>query len=239
MSRVAAVAATLVALAGVGSTPATAASVPAGSESLSDELALSRWANAVHLGEIRSEPRTDARSIGRLRLRTELGAAESYLLLNRWTSPQGTTWIRLRVPGRPNGRVGWVRRSALGDIRKTSLSLELNRAKRQMIVRRNGNVQFTARVGIGKPGTPTPAGHFWIRDRFHAKGGIYGTRAMSTSAYAPYLTDWPMGGIIGVHGTDQPQLIPGRPSHGCIRMRNADIERVYRIVRIGTPLRIR
>ena len=45
--------------------------------------------------------------------------------------------------------------------------------------------------------------------------------------------------MIGFHGTNQPGLIPGRPSHGCIRLRNHDIARFYRLVPVGTPVRIR
>jgi lipoprotein-anchoring transpeptidase ErfK/SrfK len=43
---------------------------------------------------------------------------------------------------------------------------------------------------------------------------------------------------VGIHGTNQPQLVPGRPSHGCIRMRNSDILRLGRLMPVGTPLRI-
>ena len=44
------------------------------------------------------------------------------------------------------------------------------------------------------------------------------------------------GGVVGVHGTDQPELIPGRPSHGCVRLRNGDVARLWRLVAIGTPV---
>jgi len=228
-----------------GGSPSTAAdtagasAVPKGAEKLSDELKVSRWAYSVSLAPIRSRPRTDAKTVGKLRLRTELGGAESYLMLHRWTDKEGITWVQVRIPGRPNGRVGWVSRDSLGDIHKTTVSMELQRNKRRMLVRKNGKVVLRVPVGIGKPGTPTPAGRYWIRDRFHADGGVYGPRALGTAAYAPYLTDWPLGGIIGIHGTNQPQLVPGRPSHGCIRMKNKDVLRVYRIVQIGTPLHIR
>jgi lipoprotein-anchoring transpeptidase ErfK/SrfK len=62
--------------------------------------------------------------------------------------------------------------------------------------------------------------------------------AFGTSAYSS-LSDWPGGGVIGIHGTDQPELIPGRPSHGCIRIRNPAIVRLARRMPIGTPVRIR
>jgi lipoprotein-anchoring transpeptidase ErfK/SrfK len=45
--------------------------------------------------------------------------------------------------------------------------------------------------------------------------------------------------VIGLHGTSRPGLIPGRPSHGCIRLKNPDIERLYALTPIGTPLLIR
>ncbi len=42
--------------------------------------------------------------------------------------------------------------------------------------------------------------------------------------------------MVGIHGTDQPQLVPGRPSHGCIRLRNADITRLWHLTRVGMPI---
>jgi lipoprotein-anchoring transpeptidase ErfK/SrfK len=53
------------------------------------------------------------------------------------------------------------------------------------------------------------------------------------------LTDWPGGGVIGIHGTDEPGLIPGRPSHGCVRVPNRKISRLAKLMPIGTPVRIR
>jgi lipoprotein-anchoring transpeptidase ErfK/SrfK len=60
-----------------------------------------------------------------------------------------------------------------------------------------------------------------------------------TSARSPTLTDWPGGGYVGVHGTNQPQLIPGQISHGCIRMKNAAIVALGRLMKVGSPLTIR
>ena len=92
---------------------------------------------------------------------------------------------------------------------------------------------------MGAPGTPTPKGRFWIRERLRGFGGSYGPWAFGTSAYSNTLTGWPGGGVIGIHGTDQPGLIPGRPSHGCVRVPNWKISRLARLMPIGTPVRIR
>jgi lipoprotein-anchoring transpeptidase ErfK/SrfK len=67
---------------------------------------------------------------------------------------------------------------------------------------------------------------------------VYGPNIFFTTAYSS-LPDWPGGGIVGIHGTNQPGLVPGRPSHGCIRLRNSDIKRLARLMPVGTPLLIR
>ena len=44
---------------------------------------------------------------------------------------------------------------------------------------------------------------------------------------------------IYIHGTPEEKLIGKPASHGCIRMRNSDIIRLYRLVRRGTLVEIR
>ena len=67
---------------------------------------------------------------------------------------------------------------------------------------------------------------------------FYGPVAFGTSARSSVLTDWPGGGFIGIHGTNAPELLPGRISHGCIRLRNEDIVRLWKLMPVGTPLTI-
>ena len=105
---------------------------------------------------------------------------------------------------------------------------------------RDGHPVFAAPVGIGAPGTPTPRGKFYVRNRLTRYASpAYGPIAFGTSARSDQLTDWPAGGFIGIHGTDRPDLLPGRVSHGCIRMRNRAIRRLDRLMPVGTPLTIR
>lgn len=47
------------------------------------------------------------------------------------------------------------------------------------------------------------------------------------------------GGVVGIHGTNEPQLIPGDPSHGCVRVLNPDILKLAAIVHVGTPVLIK
>jgi lipoprotein-anchoring transpeptidase ErfK/SrfK len=66
-----------------------------------------------------------------------------------------------------------------------------------------------------------------------------GRSCVDSVARSAILTDWPGGGYIGIHGTDQPDLIQGRVSHRCIRLRNADIVRLAALMPLGTPVTIR
>ena len=85
----------------------------------------------------------------------------------------------------------------------------------------------SGKVAVGKPGAETPLGLFYVTDRFDPtvdpSWAILGAYAFETSAYSK-LTDWPGGGIVGVHGTPWPWLLGQAVSHGCVRMRNEDIE---------------
>lgn len=207
---------------------------------LSDERLLSRWAHPADNSYVYSRHSSRSRKVARLRFFTEDGFPEVYLLLKQWTSATGREWVLLRVPKRPNGRTGWVQREALGGFNVVRHQLVVNRKTLQATLYKRGRKIWSARVGIGAAGTPTPRGKFWIREKFRFKNTpVYGTHALGTAAYAPTLSDWPNGGVVGLHGTNQPGLIPGRPSHGCVRIRNAQIARLYRLIPLGTPLHIK
>ncbi|HEY5342176.1 MAG TPA: L,D-transpeptidase, partial [Solirubrobacteraceae bacterium] len=141
--------------------------------------------------------------------------------------------------GRPNGITGWVPANALGELHVVRDYLRIDRGALRATLFRKGRAIWSAPVGVGRSSLPTPPGHFYVREKLRAIGGpFYGPYALGTSAYAPTLTEWPGGGVVGIHGTDEPQLIPGRPSHGCIRLRNADITRLWQLIQVGTPIDI-
>ena len=206
---------------------------------LSNERTFTRWAYAAQIQPIRQAPTPDAWPVGSVRLTTEDGLPEVYLLLRSWTDAAGRRWLQVRLPG-PRARTGWAEASSFGRANLVRTQLVVNRRDLSATLRRGGRVVWRSRIGIGKASTPTPAGRFWIRELLRSKHprGPYGPLAFGTSAYSR-LSDWPGGGVIGIHGTNQPDLIPGRPSHGCIRVRNAAIRRLARLMPIGTPVWIR
>ena len=150
------------------------------------------------------------------------------------------TWYRVRLPILPNNSTGWVLRSAIGPLHAVRTHLYVDRTKLTAILTRDGRTIFTSTVGVGKPSWPTPRGQFYVRSKFtNFNDPFYGPVAFETNGRSSVLTDWPGGGYIGIHGTDAPDLLPGRVSHGCIRMKNDDIVKLSRLMHIGTPLTIR
>jgi hypothetical protein len=205
---------------------------------LSNLTTLSRWAYPQAAAAAHQDPSAHSPVVGHLHFLTVDGQAEVYLALRSYTVG-AMTWILVPIPGRPNGVTGWVPASALGEMHVTHEYLRVNREAFRATLYRDGRPIWSAPVGVGRPSLPTPAGHFYVTEKLVAIGGpVYGPYALGTSAYAPTLSEWPGGGVVGIHGTDEPQLIPGRPSHGCIRMRNADITRLWQMIQVGTPIEI-
>ncbi|MDP8944284.1 MAG: L,D-transpeptidase [Actinomycetota bacterium] len=212
----------------------------AGSTTLSDEWKRSTWAYVEEPVTARSEPRDSARAVKRLSTLTSDRTPELVLALVLRRDAGGAEWVKVRLPMRPNNTTGWVRRGALGAFRVVRTALRIDRRGLGARLYRGGRMVWHSKIGIGKRRWPTPAGRFYIRERLvpARRNSIYGVFAFGTSAYSPTLTDWPGGGVIGIHGTNQPGLIPGRISHGCVRVRNGPISRLRRLMPLGTPVRI-
>jgi hypothetical protein len=211
-----------------------------GSVQLSNERTLTRWAYAAQVLPIRVTPKPGSPVVSSVALATEDGLRNVYPLLDGWTDPTGQAWLRIRVPMRPTAGIGWVEAAAFGPAHVVRTQLVVDRRHLRATLYRAGHRIWRSDIGIGEANTPTPAGHFWVRERLRSTdpSGPYGPWAFGTSAYSR-LSDWPRGGVIGIHGTDQPDLIPGRPSHGCIRVPNVGIRRLARLMPIGTPVWIR
>ena len=197
-----------------------------------------RFAPVVREVVARARPSRYARPVATLGLLTDEGTTNIVLVLGEQTGAEGD-WLHVRMPVLPNNLTGWVPREALGGYRFVHTRLLVDRERFTATLYDDGRAIFRAPVGVGRPASPTPAGRFYIREKLMGFGDpFYGPVAFGTSARSAVLTDWPGGGFIGIHGTNEPQLIPGRISHGCIRMRNADILRLNRLMPVGTPLTI-
>ncbi len=197
------------------------------------------WATVEKPVAARKRPAADSKVVGKLSTRTPEGTTGNVLLLERAVI-DGEIWLRVRLPILPNGTDGWVPRDALGSYHYVTTNLVIDRKDLKATLYNRGKAVFTAPIGIGTSAAPTPAGKFYIRNKLAGFSGaaFYGPVAFGTSARSAVLTDWPDGGYIGIHGTDTPRILPGRVSHGCIRLRNADIERLARMMPVGSPVTI-
>jgi len=200
---------------------------------------LARWAPVLRPAVARAGWRQHAPVVARISTQTPEGTTNILLVIGVRRDPMGGLWAHVRLPILPNNTTGWVQRSALGGYRFVATHLIVDLRSLEATLYRGRTALFRAPVGVGAKGTPTPVGRFYIRDRLTRYASpFYGPIAFGTSARSPVLTDWPAGGYVGIHGTNEPQLIPGRISHGCVRLRNADIRRLAKLMPIGTPVTI-
>jgi lipoprotein-anchoring transpeptidase ErfK/SrfK len=198
-----------------------------------------RWAFVERATAARAEPDAAAPVVARVSTRTPERTPEALPVLAR-RNVEGELWVRVRLPVLPNGTTGWVPRDRLSGYEVVRTRLIVDRRRLTARLERRGRTVLRARIGIGKRRWPTPKGSFMVRNRITGfDDPLYGALAFGTTAKSATLTDWPGGGFIGIHGTNQPQILPGRVSHGCIRMANRDILRLDRKMPLGTPITVR
>jgi hypothetical protein len=203
---------------------------------------IGHWATVVRQTAVYAQPTTHSHRVTILSDVTGDGTQNLVLILSERDLNAFQIWYKVRLPILPNNSTGWVSAYALGTVTPVTTHLYVDRETQTLWLQKNGKTIFKTRVGVGKtaPGWgPTPPGQFYIRDKltnFH--NPFYGPVAFGTSARSAVLTEWPGGGFIGVHGTDEPDLIPGFISHGCIRLKNAAILKLATMLKIGSPLTV-
>jgi lipoprotein-anchoring transpeptidase ErfK/SrfK len=154
---------------------------------------------------------------------------------------QRRKWLRLYMPIRPDGRTGWVRRRAVRLLRNPYRIVVHLRRHRLELFRSRRRVLRT-RIVSGAATTPTPRGLFYVTELLRPPdpNGAYGPFSFGLSAHSRVLKRFAGGnGQVGIHGTNEPWLIGQSVSHGCVRVRNAAIRRLARVLPLGTPVWIR
>lgn len=158
-------------------------------------------------------------------------------LVKRHTS---TGWEQVYLPVRPDESTGWIK-DRFVRLTWNPYSLRVRLATHQLFVYKRGRVVFRFPAAVGRSVLPTPHGRYYLVDLLKQPdpNGVYGPYAYGTSAYSHVLYSFGGGpGEIGIHGTDEPGSIGHSVSHGCIRLPNADIARLARILPLGTPVAI-
>ena len=146
-------------------------------------------------------------------------------------------WYKITVPGRPNGRTGWVKAKDVA-IRPMPWQVVVFRGSRVLQLWKGDKLLYTNRVAVGAPGMETPLGLFYVTVRFKPiKEPFLGAFAFETSAYSK-LSDWPGGGVVGLHGWADTSVLGKAVSHGCIRVSNNTAAFLRDRIPVGTPIRV-
>jgi lipoprotein-anchoring transpeptidase ErfK/SrfK len=149
-------------------------------------------------------------------------------------------WLRVLLPVRPNQSQGWVHRSDV-TLFQHDYRMVISVALHTLTVYRGQTVVMSEPVGLGTATTPTPGGVFFTVELLKPSDpkGAYGPYAYGLSGFSTVLNEFMGGdGRIGIHGTNDPAGLGKNVSHGCIRVRNAAIEKLARILPLGVPVQI-
>lgn len=154
------------------------------------------------------------------------------------TGSDGEPWYKISIPMRPNGTYGWIPAQTVKlSPMHSQIVVTLN--SRTIDIYRFNKHKWHGKVAIGAPGRETPVGHFFVAARFVPYHDTFlGVFAVETSAYSK-LTEWPGGGVVGIHGTSLPQLLGQAVSHGCVRVSNLTATKLRAYAPLGTPIWIR
>jgi lipoprotein-anchoring transpeptidase ErfK/SrfK len=154
------------------------------------------------------------------------------------TGTDGNPWYHISIPMRPNGTYGWIPASTVTlSPTKGKIVVSLNR--RTIDLYWGARHVWHGKVAIGAPGRETPTGNYFVAARFVPYHDPFlGVFAVETSAYSR-LTEWPGGGVVGIHGTSLPQLLGQAVSHGCVRVANVTALKLKRYAPLGTPILIK
>lgn len=165
---------------------------------------------------------------------TAAGAPTTFAVVGDPTA-DASGWLQVLLPTRPNGATGWVPAGSV-TITKTPYRIFVELGTRKLRVERDGTELLAATVAVGTDENPTPLGASYVTELIDNQEpeGAYGPFAFGLALHSDTLTEFAGGpGQVGIHGTNQPDLIGQAVSHGCVRLRNADIEA---LVGLGLPL---
>jgi lipoprotein-anchoring transpeptidase ErfK/SrfK len=111
---------------------------------------------------------------------------------------------------------------------------------RKLAVIEDGRVLAYFPVAVGAAVSPSPLGEFEIVRRVANPTYYHDGVMIPAGSDNPVGTRWMALNVkgYGIHGTNMPRSIGHASSHGCIRLRNRDVEKLYAMLRVGDIVRI-
>lgn len=136
------------------------------------------------------------------------------------TGADGLEWLRVRLPGRPNGLTGWIRERGTRPA-ATSWHVVVTISGRQVLAYRNGRLVRVFKAIVGKPSTPTPRGESFVEEVVQLPAGAAGAPfALALSSRSTVFQEFAGGpGQTALHGLANIGGVLGTAvSHGCVRL---------------------
>jgi lipoprotein-anchoring transpeptidase ErfK/SrfK len=186
-------------------------------------------------------PAASSRQVAFVRDRRPITGEQTALpVIGHSTAPNGTVWLKVMLPGRPNGSTGWIAKARAREL-VTGWRILVDLGARRVMVYHDGHRARAFQAVVGKPSTPTPTGQFFVEETVQmASGEADGPFALALSARSNVFQEFEGGpGQIGIHGRESLGGTLGRAeSHGCIRLATASIEWLAARIGPGTPVKI-
>jgi lipoprotein-anchoring transpeptidase ErfK/SrfK len=149
-------------------------------------------------------------------------------------------YVRVLLPLRPNGSIGWVRASDV-TLDRMPYRVVIDVKSNTLTVEGDEGIVVSTKVALGTNNTPTPTGLFYVKEivpQANPNGGL-GPIALGLSGLSEELRSFAGGyGRVAIHGTNAPGKLGGDVSHGCVRMDNPTILRLAKLLPLGTPVEI-
>lgn len=195
----------------------------------------------LRLHDARSRPTLRAARIVVVSARRPITGERTILpVLAHRTGADGNRWLRVRLPGRPNGHTGWIRARATLPA-ATKWHLVVRTSLRRVLVYRSGRLVRNFKAIVGKPSTPTPHGEFFVEEAIELRAGDVGAPfALALSARSTVLQEFAGGpGQIALHGLlNVGGVLGSAVSHGCVRLDNDAMRWLVMQFGAGVPVTI-
>jgi lipoprotein-anchoring transpeptidase ErfK/SrfK len=170
--------------------------------------------------------------------RTDAGAPTTFAIVGDASDPARLPhpgWYEVLLASRPNGSTAWVPSTSV-TVTRTPMRLFIDVRGRSLRIESDSKTVLTVPVAVGTTTNPTPTGGTYVTELIQnvEPNGAYGPYAFGLALHSDTLTEFAGGnGQVGIHGTNQPELIGQAVSHGCVRLSN---ESVAKVVGLRLPL---
>jgi lipoprotein-anchoring transpeptidase ErfK/SrfK len=155
-----------------------------------------------------------------------------------WAMARRRHWARVALAWMPSRQQGWIRLAGRRRVRTPYwVKADLSSRRVQLMRGRRAQAKFSA--AIGAPSSPTPTGRYVVTDLVATgdPAGPFGSFAFGLSGHQPNLPPgWTGGDQLAIHGTNDPASIGTASSAGCLRVSDAALAALRRVLRPGSPV---